>query len=409
MRSGRSHPQPWRLAAVALAVAALWACDRPGDNADDRLAPCGIDEGPTDAYCGGFEVFENRAAAAGRRIRLKIVVLPALSNSPKPDPVVLLAGGPGQGAARMARQVRGMFRRMQADRDILLVDQRGTGDSNGLECAADDDSLAQLNESEEATLARLRACLAGYDADVRFYTTDLAMDDLDDVRAWLGYEQLNIYGGSYGTRAGLVYLRQHEDRVRAIVLDGVAPPDMRLPTFFARDAQRALDKLIADCEASAGCATRAPGPRRADASALRAARDGAADGPARAPAHGRRGRRACRCGAGGQHHCRRAVLAAHLVHRARAHRARRARRLPWPAGAGDDGESDVLNMSAGMQLSVICAEDEPRIEAGDLDRASAGSVFASHLVAGRLEACRFWPRGSVPADYYEPVTSDGLP
>jgi pimeloyl-ACP methyl ester carboxylesterase len=101
-----------------------------------------------------------------------------------------------------------------------------------------------------AALARLRRCLEGYDADVRLYTTDIAMDDLDDVRAFLGYDRINLYGGSYGTRAALVYLRQHEEHVGSIVLDGVAPTDMRLPLFTARDAQHALDKALVDCEAN---------------------------------------------------------------------------------------------------------------------------------------------------------------
>ena len=122
-----------------------------------------------------------------------------------------------------------------------------------LNCRADGDSLAELNESDEVGAARLRKCLAGYDADPRLYTTPIAMDDLDEVRAHLGYDTINLYGGSYGTRAALVYLRQHEARVRSLVLDGVAPPDMRLPLFMARDAQRALDKLLADCEAAPDC------------------------------------------------------------------------------------------------------------------------------------------------------------
>ena len=96
--------------------------------------------------------------------------------------------------------------------------------------------------------AKLKKCMAGYDADLRLYTTPIAMDDLDDVRAYLGYDTINIYGGSYGTRAALVYLRQHGDRVRTAVLDGVAPTNMRLPLFFPRDVQRAFDRLIADCD-----------------------------------------------------------------------------------------------------------------------------------------------------------------
>src|SRR6185436_17568420 len=100
---------------------------------------------------------------------------------------------------------------------------------------------------------RLRRCLAGYDADVRLYTTPIAVDDLDQVREWLGYDRINLYGGSYGTRAALVYLRQHGDHVRSITLDGVAPTDMRLPLFVARDAQRSLDSWLARCETDARC------------------------------------------------------------------------------------------------------------------------------------------------------------
>src|SRR6185436_4040396 len=162
-------------------------------------------------------------------------------------------GGPGQGAAGMARGLRGLFRRIQNTRDSVLVDQRGTGKSRPLDCKSDDESLKQLNESDETALARIKMCLGGLQADARLYTTPIAMDDLDDVRAYLGYDRINLYGGSYGTRAALVYLRQHGAHVRSIVLDGVAPTDMRLPLFTARDAQRALDHLVADCASDAVC------------------------------------------------------------------------------------------------------------------------------------------------------------
>ena len=122
-------------------------------------------------------------------------------------------------AAKLAPVVREMFRRVQADRDIVLVDQRGTGKSHPLECESEDtdDSLAETAETTDQTLARLKTCLAKYDADLTQYTTTIAMDDLDDVRAFLGYERINVYGGSYGTRAALVYMRQHGDRVRGLL------------------------------------------------------------------------------------------------------------------------------------------------------------------------------------------------
>src|SRR6187455_2828984 len=219
----------------------------------DRLHPCLSSEGPTDALCGTVTVFENRHTAIGRQIRLWVVVLPSLASTASDDPLFFLAGGPGQAAAQLASQIRGVFRQVQRTRDIVLVDQRGTGKSNPLNCRSSASSLREMTEGSSAALARLRRCLEGYDADVRLYTTDIAMDDLDDVRAFLGYDRINLYGGSYGTRAALVYLRQHGEHVRTMILDGVAPTDMRLPLFVARDAQRSLDTWLGRCEAETRC------------------------------------------------------------------------------------------------------------------------------------------------------------
>src|SRR5262245_50526743 len=182
-----------------LTLAGAAACaGGPGTRALDRLHPCTSAEGPTDAYCGTMTVFEDRAQRTGRQIRLWIIVLPAMRPVAR-DPLVFLAGGPGQGAAQLARQIRAAFRNVQRTRDIVLVDQRGTGKSNPLNCRSDANSLREMTEPTESGLDRLKRCLAGYNADVRFYTTNIAMDDLDDVRAYLGYDRINVYGGSYGT------------------------------------------------------------------------------------------------------------------------------------------------------------------------------------------------------------------
>ena len=195
---------------IGLLVAA--ACSAPKTSSiHDLLETCKSNDGPVDALCGTFEVYEDREAASGRKIPLKIVVLPALGNEPKPDPLFFLAGGPGGGAADMASGIKPAFARIQSERDIVLVDQRGTGDSNPLKCELDEDSLEELSKADEMPLDELRACLEGYDADAKLYTTSIAMDDLDDVRQFLGYGAINVYGGSYGTRAALVYLRRHEE------------------------------------------------------------------------------------------------------------------------------------------------------------------------------------------------------
>jgi len=234
-------------------------CARSEPTGLGRLRPCASTDGPTDAFCGSLPVYEDRAARSGRRISLNIVVLPSVATEAQPDPLVFLAGGPGQAAAQMARDIREIFHPILRRRDIVLVDQRGTGKSNPLNCRSESNSMQELIESEDAAVKRLEACLAGYDADVRMYTTTVAMDDLDDVRAYLSYDLVNLYGGSYGTRAALVYARRHGAHVRSMVLDGVAPTDMRIPLFAARDAQRALDKLLTDCEADATCHALQPG------------------------------------------------------------------------------------------------------------------------------------------------------
>ena len=386
-------------------LAACSQTDKP--TAIERLHPCATDEGPTDAYCGTLKVFENRETRQGRTLDLKIVLLPALSNEPKPDPLFFLAGGPGQGAAEMARPLRDAFRRVQADRDIVLVDQRGTGKSHPLDCKSDDESLAALSEPLELSVERLKKCLAGLDADLRLYTTPIAMDDLNEVRDHLGYDHINIYGGSYGTRAALVYLRQHEATVRSVVIDGVAPPDMRLPLFMARDGQRALDRLLNDCEADQACRAKYPqlGTRLRTLVAL------LDSSPARVRLTHPRTGIAEEVAVNGEfivnvifgalYNPLVSSLLPELIGRAEQ---RDFQGLLALATIGASGGDD--NMSIGMQLSVVCAEDYPRISQEQIDRESKDSIFGTHLLKARMKACEFWPRGSVAPAFYEPVTSN---
>lgn len=373
----------------------------------DRLKPCTGDDAPIDAYCGTLRVFENRATKQGRQLDLNIVVLPALSADSKPDPVFFLAGGPGQGAAKLARPVREMFRRIQTDRDIVLVDQRGTGKSHPLDCEFDDDSLKAFNEPEADGLERLKKCMAGYDADLSQYTTTIAMDDLDDVRAHLGYERINIYGGSYGTRAGLVYMRQHGDRVRSAVLDGVAPTNMRLPLYFPRDVQRALDLLVKDCETDEPCRKAYPELGRRIRDLMERLRR---DPPLVKVTHPRTGevgeirlepRLAANVMAATLYSPMASALIPAVVARAEQNDFQGMLAL---ATMGEGGGEP--NMSIGMQLSVICAEDAPGVTVEESDKESKGTLFGEYVMRNQRLACAFWPRGQVEPAFYEPVTSN---
>ncbi len=389
------------------AILALSSCTQTkAVSAIDRLAPCTGNDTPVDAYCGTLKVFENRDTKQGRQIDLNIVVLPALRSDAQPDPLFFLAGGPGQGAAKLAKVVRTMFASMQRDRDIVLVDQRGTGKSHPLECLNDDDDgLKTLGITEQQTLDRLKECQAKYDADLTQYTTTIAMDDLDDVRAFLGYDKINIYGGSYGTRAGLVYMRQHSDRVRAAILDGVAPTNMALPRFFPRDSQRAFELLARDCAADAGCDAAYPNLLERTRALLERLKK---DPPLVRVTHPRTAESA-------EVRIEPRLVANVIVTAlysptvtalvpAIVAAAEKNDFQSMLALAGING-SDEPNMSIGMQLSVICAEDAPRYTAEELKSGAASTLFGDYIMNIQQRGCEFWPRGKVDASYYEPVTS----
>lgn len=371
----------------------------------ERLKPCKMDEGPADAYCGKLEVWEDRAAKSGRKISLKIVLLPALRRDAKPDPIFVFAGGPGQGAAKGAGMFGQMFRRHQNARDIVMVDQRGTGDSNPLSCKDGEDENDDLQDLNEFPFKRFQACLKKMNADPRLYTTSIAMDDIEDVRQYLGYGKINLWGGSYGTRAALVYLRQHPASVRTVVIDGVAPVDMRLPLYMARDGQRALDRMVADCEGDRNCRAQFPDLRKDTDAVLQFA----AGNPKIRIVHPRTGDR------------KEITLSRHLIASVIFSAlyspmvSALVPRLIQDAAHGDyqglfalgmlnEGASD--NMSVGMFLSVICAEDLPRTTDSEIRQAAKGSFYGAAMYETRLKACEFWPRGDVKPDYYSPVASD---
>jgi len=177
------------------------------------------------------------------------------------DAVFMLAGGPGQSAAE-AFPPMGFSARLRAHRDIVLVDQRGTGQSGPLKCALSNPKDAQTVVATLFPPEALKSCRAALEehADLAQYTTSIAVDDLDEVRQALGYGKIDVLGGSYGSRAALEYLRRHPDAVRAVVLSQVVPPGYKLGVF-ARPIQGSIDRLLSDCAADAACGKAYPNLR----------------------------------------------------------------------------------------------------------------------------------------------------
>jgi pimeloyl-ACP methyl ester carboxylesterase len=386
-------------------ILTLGACQKAQQSALDRLHPCTIKEGPTEAFCGTYSVFEEPSAKTGRQIAIKVEVAPALRRDPLPDPLFIFEGGPGGGAATLAPYVLPLFRRFQSDRDIVLIDQRGTGDSNPLNCETEDRDEEDFSDAGEYPVERLRTCLGKLKADARFYTTAIAMDDIDEVRRYLGYGQINLWGGSYGTRAALVYLKRHEGSVRSVILDGVAPPDMQLPLFMPRDSQRALDLMIEDCAKDKACGKQFPRLRESVTTMF-----------AHAAAKSRISFIHPRTGKSAEITVSQRLVAS-IVFAALYDPTTTSLlpRLITDAAAGNYqglltlGFSTDLPkgaMSEGMFLSVVCAEDMPRISADEIAREANGRFLGTAFFDTRMKPCEFWPKGAVAEDFYAPVVSN---
>lgn len=246
--------RPAWLAAVLLLL--LAGCARE-EAATLPLAPCTL-RGGLEARCGRLAVPENRDDPEGRTISLNVAVVPARDRLPEPSPLFYLAGGPGQAAVATFPLAAEAFTRINREHAIVLVDQRGTGESNPLNCPELDDELDLTEPAPAEVRKEAEACVAALNADLAAYTTADTVADLEAVREALGYETINLYGGSYGTRLALAYMRTYPIKVRAAILDAVVPPEYTLFLDTPADAQRALALLFARCAADAGCAEHFP-------------------------------------------------------------------------------------------------------------------------------------------------------
>lgn len=253
---------PWsspnlRILAAALFVATLSssACQKANRRPPSGpLQPCRLSGIEEELLCGKLTVFENRETRTGRTIDLNVVVVPAIDPSRHETPLFDLAGGPGVAATGAAGFYANEGKEYRRHRDVVLVDQRGTGSSNPLTAPARTRSPQDyLTEMYPIDYVNTMRQTLERRADLTQYTTSIAMDDLDDVRAWLGYERINLIGLSYGTRASLVYLRQHPANVRSAILMGVAPTYLKMPLYHARAAKRAMDLLLKECDGDAAC------------------------------------------------------------------------------------------------------------------------------------------------------------
>jgi pimeloyl-ACP methyl ester carboxylesterase len=376
------------------------------------LAPCTVPNVPpaAGAKCGTLTVPENRSVKSGRTIGLKVVVFPALSQNRAPDPIFFIAGGPGSsvidGAAGIARDQPGL----REHRDLVLVDQRGTGGSHAIVCdfyGPPDSLQSYLGDFMPPDAVRRCRDARATDTDLTQYTTTIAAQDLDAVRAALGAERVNLVGGSYGTRAAQEYMRRYPDRVRSATLFGLVPPSLRMPQHFAADAQRSLDLVVAECAADTDC--HAAFPRLA--ADVRDVFDRLARAPARVMLEDPRTKRPVTVSLTDAmvaetlrymlYQSGSAGLVPAAMHAAAggdfgwlARRSLRAR-----GGFTGDGSFD------GLYLAITCAEDVPGTDSTLEAREAKGTFLGEYRMRQQRAACAIWGRSPVPADFFTPVRS----
>lgn len=382
------------------------AATAPPAQVAPRLTPCEVRGLSGDVRCGSVRVPEDRTKPEGRQIDIAVVVARATGADRAPDPFVLLAGGPGQAGTDMGPFATEAFSPVREQRDLVLIDARGTGRSNGLRCALmrrpEDLGAGTLYPVESVRFCRDSLSRI---SDLRQYTTASIADDLEAVRVAFGWPALNLYGTSYGSRLALAFLRRHESSVRSIVLKAVAPPTMIAPMDYAQDAEHAFALLERDCRVGAACARAYPSPRADLDTVLARARRGGTVALVPRAGGGADTVRVDRDAIAG------ALVGAMQSARTRAqipallHQAAGGQSAPLLALVIQYRKSIDAALYVGMHLSVSCGEDGRRL---DLDRAHQddGPTFlGGSRVRTLVEACAIWPRGPTTPRTFDPVRS----
>jgi pimeloyl-ACP methyl ester carboxylesterase len=405
-----SRPSIMHTAALLWGMAALVAgttAAAPAPAAHPVFESCQI--GASDsaqrlqALCTTITVPEDRGHPEGKHIGLHVALLKARSSSPKPDALFFIAGGPGQASTESFVQEGAAFDRIRSEHDVVLVDQRGTGGSNRLDCP---EAASGMDQGDAAVTAAAADCLKHLPADPRFYTTTVAVQDLDEVRKALGYPSVDLYGISYGTRVALQYLRAYPGSVRSVILDGVVPADLALGPEVSLGAQRALGLIFTRCGADAACHQAFP-DLAADFAGLQHSltahpasvtlRDPLSGAPRTETLSWDKVAGAVRLMS---YQSETASLLPLLIHQAGAKHDYAPLMGTALIFSGEIEDS----FAGGMAAAVLCTEDAPFLKVEDA-KALQDTYLGAYTVDSLQRSCRAWPRGVMAPDFKQPVVS----
>jgi pimeloyl-ACP methyl ester carboxylesterase len=373
-----------------------------------ELRPCDLPGVTKDALCAQYEVYEDRAKNAGRKIKLNLMVLPALVDRPAPDPIVYLLGGPG-GAATSAAPAW-IMTQLRRTRDVVLLDQRGTGKSNPLNCNFRGDSNDMSKYFVNVlTPEAISACRTELEktADLRLYTTTIAMADLEEVIGALGYDKVNVYGGSYGATTALSYLNYYPQRVRTVTISGVAPPNISVLVPFGKAVDHALNRLFDDCAADEKCRTAFPELRKDWSTVVANVSKGPVTFETLNPATRQR-QQITMTREGFTELVRLALYMPNImsimplmIHQMSAGDYSQFAYYAYLTQKAVEG-----GIARGMHFSVLCAEDMPFTRDSEIDAVMSGTFYGGFRAHLFIKICEQWPRGEMPPKFREPIKSD---
>jgi len=393
------------------ALCSLCFIPLPATAVDLVLEECRISGGPgfpgIKARCGTLERHEDPSDRNSALLPLSVAVVPALSLEPEPDPFVPIAGGPGQSTIEFYSLLSQAFERIRRSRDIVLLDQRGTGGSARMECAIGNE-VVEGQLTPEQTIAATETCLDALPLRPEFFTTSVAVEDLEALRIALSYSQFNIYGISYGTRVAQHYLRRYPDSVRTAILDGVVPPQLALGPGIALEAQSALSKIFDRCAKSTACNERFPEIIDEFAALKERLAAGSVSVDLANPLTGAR-----QTVQFGDAELAGAIrLLSYTPHTVALmplliHEAANENFAPLASQFLMAMERMSASLAVGMHNAVVCTEDAPFYDDENVSREALESTYIGPMQLEALEAiCSVWPAGILDPDFKTPLATD---
>ena len=389
---------------LTAAVLASLAFTSQAESNQLELEKCFVEGVKSQALCGVLDVAENpnQALSDTNKVPLNIVVLPKFKEESKALPVMFLAGGPGQAATELAGVLNKPLWEVRQQHDIILVDQRGTGKSNGMRCPEADQDGLSINDEALDMKQEVAKCLAEIgDRYLPSYSTYQAVEDFEAVREALGHKQIHIIGGSYGTRSGFAYLKNHPESIKTATLDSTAPMDMVIG-FFGKHAESAFDLLIEDCQAHPHCVKAFPDLKQDYLTLL----DRVSKGPIEQEIyHPKTGEKVnlllTKSKITGAVRSLMYNLAPRQIVPFAVHRAAQGDYRSLAALMAS--ESPSSGIYSGLMMNIVCNEDMPRATP-DMFVNDADNYFDGKLGYSTFtDICEHWPKWQAPADFAEPV------